>query len=93
MALVMLITMSVYLYPSQKIEAASDVIVNLSEEYQVRRGFGGMNHPEWIGDLTAAQRETAFGNGPNQLGFTVLRIFINEDRNQWYRAVPTKGCC
>lgn len=89
MALVMLITMSVYLYPSQKIEAASDVIVNLSEEYQVIRGFGGMNHPEWIGDLTAAQRETAFGNGPNQLGFTVLRIFINEDRNQWYRAVPT----
>ena len=34
--------------PITKIEAASDVIVNLSEEYQVIRGFGGMNHPEWI---------------------------------------------
>lgn len=39
--------------------AASDVTVNLSAEKQVIRGFGGMNHPAWIGDLTAAQRETA----------------------------------
>ncbi|WP_340640687.1 glucuronoxylanase [Bacillus atrophaeus] len=69
--------------------AASDVTVNLSAEKQVIRGFGGMNHPAWIGDLTAAQRETAFGNGQNQLGFSILRIHIDENRNNWYREVET----
>lgn len=72
-----------------KIAAASDAIVNISAEKQVIRGFGGINHPVWIGDLTAAQRETAFGNGNNQLGFSILRIYVHEDRNQWYREVET----
>ncbi|WIW26950.1 glucuronoarabinoxylan endo-1,4-beta-xylanase XynC [Bacillus inaquosorum] len=69
--------------------AASDVTVNVSAEKQVIRGFGGMNHPAWIGDLTAAQRETAFGNGQNQLGFSILRIHVDENRNNWYREVET----
>ena len=89
LVLIMLISMSVHLIPSQKVSAASDVIVNPSEMYQEIKGFGGINHPEWIGDLTESQRETAFGNGANQLGFSVLRVYINDDRNQWYRAVPT----
>ncbi len=37
--------------------ATSDVTVNVSAEKQVIRGFGGMNHPAWIGDLTAAQEK------------------------------------
>jgi len=68
---------------------AQTATVNLNQTAQLIRGFGGINHPEWIGDLTPAQRETAFGNGPNQLGMQVLRVFVNEDRNQWNRAVPT----
>lgn len=72
-----------------KVSAASDVIVNLSSEKQVIRGYGGINHPAWIGDLTAAQRETAFGNGTNQLGFSVLRIYVDENRNNWYREIDT----
>lgn len=51
------------------VSAASDANINLSSEKQLIKGFGGINHPAWIGDLTPAQRETAFGNGPNQLGF------------------------
>ncbi|MHA6530076.1 carbohydrate-binding protein [Paenibacillus sp. BAC0078] len=69
--------------------AASNVTVNLSAEKQVIRGFGGINLPAWIGDLTAAQRETAFGNGANQLGFSVLRIYVDDNRNNWYREVET----
>ncbi|MDD9265452.1 carbohydrate-binding protein [Paenibacillus sp. GCM10023248] len=69
--------------------AANDVIVNLSAEKQVIRGFGGINHPAWIGDLTPAQRETAFGNGDNQLGFSVLRIFIDPNKNNWYKELET----
>ncbi|MBY0013387.1 carbohydrate-binding protein [Paenibacillus typhae] len=72
-----------------KVSAASDVIVNLSAEKQVIRGFGGINLPAWIGDLTPAQRETAFGNGANQLGFSVLRIYVDENKDNWYREVDT----
>ena len=68
---------------------AVPVTVNLSAENQMVRGFGGMNHPAWIGDLTATQRETVFGNEQNQLGFTVLRIFVNENSNDWQRDLPT----
>lgn len=39
--------------------------------------------------MTAAQRETAFGNGQNQLDFSVLRIHVDENRNNWYKEVET----
>lgn len=70
--------------------AADTVVVNTGKEYQTIDGFGGMNHPEWTGsDLTDAQRQKAFGNGQDDLGFTILRIFVNPDSNQWNKAVPT----
>ena len=69
--------------------AASDCVIDSGSTYQKITGFGGMNHPEWVGDLTAAQRETAFGNGANQLGLTVCRIFVNHDSSQWNRALAT----
>ena len=70
--------------------AADTVVVNTGKEYQTIDGFGGMNHPEWTGsDLTDAQRQKAFGNGEDELGFTILRIFVNPDSNQWNKAVPT----
>jgi glucuronoarabinoxylan endo-1,4-beta-xylanase len=72
-----------------EVSAASDVTVNLAAEKQVIRGFGGINHPSWIGDLTASQRETAFGNGQNQLGFSVLRIYVHEDKNNWSKELET----
>lgn len=72
-----------------EVSAASDVTINLSAQKQVIRGFGGINHPAWVGDLTAAQRETAFGNGNNQLGFSVLRIYVDENKNNWYKEVST----
>jgi glucuronoarabinoxylan endo-1,4-beta-xylanase len=53
--------------------AQTRVVVEPSIGQQTILGFGGMNHPGWIGDLTAAQHETAFGNGAGQLGFTAAR--------------------
>ncbi|WP_010248627.1 carbohydrate-binding protein [Acetivibrio cellulolyticus] len=70
-------------------EAASDVTVNLSAQKQSIRGFGGINHPVWAGDLTEAQRETAFGNEPGQLGFSVLRIHVDENKNNWSKELAT----
>ncbi|MCM1528986.1 MAG: carbohydrate binding domain-containing protein [Alistipes sp.] len=72
-----------------EVEAASDVTVDISKEHQLIRGFGGINHPEWTGqDMTASQLQTAFGNGADELGLTVLRVFVNPDKTQWYRALP-----
>src|SRR5690349_18414414 len=69
--------------------AATSVVVEPSNVQQTILGFGGMNHTVWINDLTAAQRETAFGNGAGQLGFTVLRIPVHENRSNWSREVAT----
>ncbi len=70
--------------------AAERVVIDTTTEYQTIKGFGGINHPEWTGqDLTESQRETAFGNGDNQLGMSILRVFVNPDKNQWSKAVAT----
>ncbi|GIG38762.1 carbohydrate-binding protein [Cellulomonas phragmiteti] len=77
--------------PAGAAQAATSpaVTVDVTQKRQEIRGFGGMNHPLWIGDLTAAQRDKAFGNGTDQLGFSMLRIFVSEDRTQWQREVAT----
>jgi glucuronoarabinoxylan endo-1,4-beta-xylanase len=68
---------------------AQDVTVDVNDQKQFIQGFGGINHPIWVGDLTPDQRETAFGNDAGQLGFSVLRIFISENSNGWSREVST----
>ena len=76
--------------PEQKSNAAAEVIIDINKEYQTIRGFGGIDHPEWTGSsLTDSQKKTAFGNGDNELGLTILRVFVNPDKNQWYKALPT----
>lgn len=69
--------------------AAAAVVVDPTALRQTIRGFGGMNHPAWAGDLTAAQRDTAFGNGTGQLGFSILRIHVDEDKTKWSSEVAT----
>ena len=58
---VMVTSMGLAMLSPDKAFAANDATINLSKKYQTIRGFGGMNHPLWAGDLTSAQRETAFG--------------------------------
>jgi glucuronoarabinoxylan endo-1,4-beta-xylanase len=69
--------------------AQSEVVVDPSAVRQTIQGFGGMNHTVWISDLTAEQRETAFGDGEGQLGFTVLRIPVHENQADWNGEVAT----
>lgn len=84
--------------PSMTASAAGNCSIDTGTTYQIIRGFGGMNHPEWQsvntqygagGDMTAEQVQTAFGNGENELGLTILRIFVSDDSNAWKNAVPT----
>ncbi|MEO7035364.1 MAG: hypothetical protein ABI548_15675 [Polyangiaceae bacterium] len=57
---------------------AQTATVTLGSQKQYIRGFGGMNHAAWAGDLTAAERTLAFGNGDGQLGFSALRIPVSD---------------
>lgn len=77
-------------FPVIESEAASLCTINTDKLYQRIRGFGGINLPEWVGsDMTSAQVQKAFGNGPDELGLTILRIYVSDDSNAWSRAVPT----
>ncbi|MCR4796139.1 MAG: carbohydrate binding domain-containing protein [Ruminococcus sp.] len=71
--------------------AAGAAVIDTTDVYQTIRGFGGINLPEWIsqGDMTDSQVQKAFGNGADELGFTILRIYVSDDNNAWSRAVPT----
>lgn len=73
------------LLASSQIEA-QDVTVNLTKTYQTIRGFGGMHHRQWqTYDLNASDRNLAFGNGPGQIGLTMLRIPVYTAQSDWSR--------
>ena len=84
--------------PMQTADAASACTVNTNKTYQLIKGFGGINLPEWqainlpqgkSADMTAKQVQKAFGNGDDELGLSILRIYISDDSNSWKTAVPT----
>jgi len=63
---------------------AATVNINLNTTHQTIRGFGGMNFPRWGHGLqNNTQVDTAFGNGPGQLGFTIMRIDVPPDNYYW----------
>jgi hypothetical protein len=66
-----------------------DVNIDLGGELQRISGFGGMNMPRWIGDLTEAQIATAFGRGQGQLGLSMMRIGISANPDDFATEVPS----
>jgi O-glycosyl hydrolase len=62
---------------------AATVNIDLNTTQQTIRGFGGMNFPRWIGTLTNAQVDTAFGNGAGQIGLTIMRIDVPPSSGSW----------
>lgn len=66
-----------------------DVNIDLTVEFQTIQGFGGINVPGWIADLTPEQVDTAFGNGPGQLGLSILRVRVPYDPAQFALEAPT----
>ena len=70
-------------------EQSAEVVIDPSEIHQEIKGFGGINYPNWIEDLSQEQRETAFLNGDGQLGFTILRISVDPDPNNWEKELET----
>lgn len=70
-------------------QASFPIEVKASKEYQTIQGFGGINYPTWIDDLTPEQRDTAFKNGDDQLGFTILRIHVDPSKSNWEKELET----
>jgi glucuronoarabinoxylan endo-1,4-beta-xylanase len=66
-----------------------NINVDLSVAFQLIRGFGGINVPGWIADLTPEQVDTAFGNGPGQIGMSLLRVRVPYDPEQFALEVPS----
>lgn len=66
-----------------------DVNIDLGSELQRISGFGGMNMPRWIADLTEAQIATAFGRGPGQLGLSMMRIGISANPDDFATELPS----
>jgi glucuronoarabinoxylan endo-1,4-beta-xylanase len=56
---------------------------------QMIRGFGGMNMPGWIPDMTSAQVNKAFGVNDGQIGMSILRVRVPFDSSKFYLEVPT----
>lgn len=63
--------------------------VNFDSLHQYIRGFGAANIIPWRPAMTDSEIETAFGTGDGQLGFTILRLMIQPDKNQWTMNVST----
>jgi glucuronoarabinoxylan endo-1,4-beta-xylanase len=57
--------------------------IALDSTRQTIRGFGAANILPWRPDMTTSEIETVFGTGEGQLGFTILRLMIQPDSNQW----------
>jgi glucuronoarabinoxylan endo-1,4-beta-xylanase len=67
-----------------------DVNVNLDSELQTITGFGGITMvPFFSGSvLTPGQVDIAFGQGPGQLGLSILRYPISDNPSEWDDEVP-----
>jgi glucuronoarabinoxylan endo-1,4-beta-xylanase len=74
---------------SPNVNAQNAAVINLDSTYQMIRGFGAANILQWRLDMTASEIETAFGTGDGQLGFTILRLPIQPEKNLWSTNVPT----
>lgn len=78
-----LCTLAILLSIPREGSAQEEVVIYLDSTAQTIRGFGANNIVGWRPDMTDPEIETAFGTDENQLGFSILRIRIPPDRNQW----------
>ncbi len=63
--------------------------IDLNDTQQIIRGFGGVNMPDWIDDMTPDQVNKAFGADSGQIGMTILRVRVPWDTTKFNLEVPT----
>jgi glucuronoarabinoxylan endo-1,4-beta-xylanase len=77
------------LHPDLIAQDASDAVIYVDSVQQVIRGFGAANIRPWRPDMTAAEIQKAFGTGPGEIGFTILRLRVPHQTNEFALNVPT----
>jgi len=70
-------------------QSTNDAVVYLDSVRQVIRGFGAANIRPWRPDMTAGEIQKAFGTGPGQIGFTILRLRVPPQTSDFALNVPT----
>lgn len=66
-------------FPPQLRAQATEAVVHLDSLRQVIRGFGAANILLWRPEMTANEIQKAFGTGPGEIGFSLLRLRIPPD--------------
>jgi glucuronoarabinoxylan endo-1,4-beta-xylanase len=59
-----------------------DANIDLAQQLQRISGFGGMDGG-FYAELTPTQVDTAFGNGPGQIGLSIIRIRVPEAQDRF----------
>ena len=67
----------------------TEVVIYLDSTRQAISGFGAANIRPWRPDMTAGDIQKAFGTGPGQLGFTILRLRVPYQTSEFGLNVPT----
>ena len=65
------------------------VYIYLDDIQQTIRGFGAANILPWRPDMTTDEINKAFGTGDGQLGFSILRLRVPLDTNEFSLNIPT----
>lgn len=74
---------------SSSAETEAQAFIYPDSTKQIIRGFGAANIVGWRSDMTNDEIETAFGTGVHQLGFSILRLRIPPNQNQWNVNLPS----
>jgi len=74
---------TVLLFSCTILYAQDPVIIDPDSTHQIIRGFGGNYIRPWRPEMTDSEIETAFGTDDGQLGFSILRIMIQPDIDDW----------
>ncbi len=69
--------------------STNSVFIYLDSTQQIIRGFGAANIVGWRPDMTPEEIQLAFGTGPGQLGFTIMRLRIPPDSTQFGINIPS----
>lgn len=78
--------------PTIKVDTSAAVLINANMNQQTIFGFGGADIIDWTGDLTTAQRDTAF-SPTNGIGLSIVRVRVPVDKSEFTQAKGTIDAC
>lgn len=78
--------------PAPTIDTLATAMIDANTTQQAIYGFGGADIIDWTGDLTPAQRDTAFS--PTQgIGLSIVRVRVPVDSTEFNQAKATIDAC